>query len=346
MLVLFRAASPLAVAPRRAAATSLRSQAHCTVSIRDAAAKLLRRNAGIAELFSLPSSSSSASTSASTTSSSSSSSFHSSTIVCGRRSAKIATRKGAQDLKKAKLYGKLGKLILASARQGGTDPVANPKLRDALSAAKAAALPKEIIDRNIKKAGEKAGGADFAEVLYECYGPGGKTGFIVEALTDNVNRTAAEVKTAIKSGGGKVADGGSVKFGFERSGVVVLDPEAAVAGEGGSSKSLDEDTVLEAAAEAGADDAVPSGSGGRWRVVSAVEQFGAVRDALAAAGLPVAADASGLEWLPKTPVELEAEEDLDANERLYQKLLEVDDVDAVFCSCPLVGGADDEDEDE
>lgn len=113
-----------------------------------------------------------------------------------------------------------------------------------MAAAKAAALPKEIIDRNIKKAGEKAGGADFSETLYEAYGPGGKTSFIVEALTDNVNRTAAEVRTAIKAGGGKVADGGSVKFGFERAGVVVLDPEAAGGSEGGGSlKELDEDTV-------------------------------------------------------------------------------------------------------
>lgn len=132
---------------------------------------------------------------------------------------------------------------MASARQG-VDPLANPRLRDAIAAAKAAALPKEIIDRNIKKAGEKAGGADFSEVLYEAYGPEGKTSFIVEALTDNVNRTAAEVKTAIKAGGGKVADGGSVKFGFERAGVVILDAAAgSEEGGGGSVKELDEDTV-------------------------------------------------------------------------------------------------------
>lgn len=152
-------------------------------------------------------------------------------------------------MKKAKLYGKLGKLILASARQGGADPAANPKLGAALAAAKAAALPREIVDRNLRKAGEKAGagGADFSEVLYEAYGPGGRTGFIVEALTDNVNRTAAEVKAAVKAGGGKVADGGSVRFGFERAGVVVLD----AGGEGGSSKALDEDTVRWRAREEG-----------------------------------------------------------------------------------------------
>lgn len=104
--------------------------------------------------------------------------------------------------------------------------------------------------------------------------------------------------------------------------------------------------VLEAAAEAGADDAVPTSNRRRWRVLTAVDQFGAVRDALVAAGLPVAADASGLEWIPKTPVELEGgEEDvLDANEKLYQKLLEVTDVDAVFCNCPDVGVDDDDEE--
>lgn len=103
--------------------------------------------------------------------------------------------------------------------------------------------------------------------------------------------------------------------------------------------------VLEAAAEAGAEDAIPTSSNNRrWRVLTAVDQFGAVRDALSAAGFPVAADASGLEWIPKTPVNLK--EDLfDANEKLYQKLLEVTDVDAVFCSCPGVG-VDDEEEEE
>ena len=127
--------------------------------------------------------------------------------------------------------------MLKQKNSSGTDPVANPKLRDAMAAAKAAALPKEIIDRNIKKAGDKAGGADFSEVLYEAYGPGAggsKTSFIIEALTDNVNRTASDVKAAIKAGGGKVADGGSVKFGFERAGVVVLDAAGT---------ALDEDTV-------------------------------------------------------------------------------------------------------
>lgn len=217
MLVLLRA-SPLSAATRGYRAAS----AIATKSI---------KTSSVADLFL-----NNVSTSTSTSSSNHHHHLHTSTIVCGRRSAKIATRKGAQDLKKAKLYGKLGKLILASARQGGPDPVANPKLRDAIAAAKQAALPRDIIERNIKKASEKGSGADFSETLYEAYGPGGRTSFIALALTDNVNRTAAEVKTAIKAGGGKVADGGSVKFGFDEMGVVVLDGEEG-------EKELDEDTV-------------------------------------------------------------------------------------------------------
>ena len=154
------------------------------------------------------------------------------------------------------------------------------------------------------------------------------------------------MKTAIKAGGGKVADGGSVKFGFERRGVIVLDPAQGESGR----RELDEDTVLEAAAEAGADDALPIGTktNRRWRVLTAVEQFGSVRDALSAAGLPVALDASGLEWIPKVPVELGDDdgEEEEANEKLYQKLLEIVDVDAVFCSCPTIGAEEEEGEEE
>lgn len=236
MLVLLRA-SPLGVAARGYRAASAM------------AAKSIKRSS-VADLFLVPLMSSTSTTSLKNNQNTTNTNtntlhfLHTCPVVCGRRSAKIATRKGAQDLKKAKLYGKLGKLILASARQGGPDPVANPKLRDAIAAAKQAALPRDIIERNIKKASEKGSGADFSETLYEAYGPGGKTSFIALALTDNVNRTAAEVKTAVKAGGGKVADGGSVKFGFVETGVIVLDREAGGGGaDGGGAKELDEDTV-------------------------------------------------------------------------------------------------------
>jgi YebC/PmpR family DNA-binding regulatory protein len=223
-------------------------------------------------------------------------------------------------MKRAKLYGKLGKLILQAAKAGGPDPIANARLREALAVAKQANCPKDIIDRNVKKAGDKSV-ADFQEILYEAYGPGG-TGLLIAALTDSPNRAAGDVRTvfAKAKGGAKLAESGSVAFSFTRVGVVTL--------EGGA--GLDEDAVLAAAADAGAEDAAPA-PGGRWRVTAPPSDFGAVRDALAAAGLAIAADASGLEYAPNALVAL-SDEDFEANEALIEKLLALDDVDAVYCS--------------
>jgi YebC/PmpR family DNA-binding regulatory protein len=236
-------------------------------------------------------------------------------------------------MKKAKVYGKLGKLILQAAKAGGPDPVANARLRDALAVAKQANCPRDIIDRNIKKASDKAQ-ADFAEVLYEAYGPGG-TGLLISALTDSPNRAAGDVRTVFakaKAAGAKLAESGSVSFSFQRVGIIMLEP----------APGLDEDAVLTAAADAGAEDAAPA-PGGRWRVTAAPSDFGVVRDALAAAGLAVAADASGLEYVPSNPVSL-SDEDLEANEALIEKLLDLDDVDAVFCSGEGVMEEGDEEE--
>ena len=118
-----------------------------------------------------------------------------------RRSAKIATRKGKADAQKSKLYGKIGKQIAQAVRQGGPDALGNLRLRDALAAAKMAQVPVDIIDRNIKRASESK--ADYTEMTYEAYGIGG-TGFVIECLTDNINRSASDVKAAITKAGGKV----------------------------------------------------------------------------------------------------------------------------------------------
>jgi YebC/PmpR family DNA-binding regulatory protein len=223
-------------------------------------------------------------------------------------------------MKRAKLYGKLGKLILQAAKAGGPDPIGNIRLREALAIAKQANCPREIVDRNVKKAGDKSQ-ADFSEVMYEAYGPGG-TGLLICALTDNPNRAASDVRTVFGKvkGGAKLAESGSVAFSFTKVGVVVL--EAA--------EGLDEDAVLTAAADAGAEDAAPA-AGGRWRVTASPADFGAVRDALTGAGLTVAADASGLEYIPNATVAL-SDEDFEAAEGLIEKLLALDDVDAVYCS--------------
>lgn len=246
--------------------------------------------------------------------------LHSSGIVCmGRRSAKIATRKTKADAAKAKLYGKLGKLIAQAVRAGGPDPVANSQLRDALAQAKLAQLPADIIDRNLKKAADK-NASDFNETVYECYGPGG-TGFIIEALTDNVNRTAAEVRTAITKGGGKIADGGSVTFNFNRVGIVMLDAGAE-----------EEERVFEIALDGGASDVqvVEDDEGvSGIKVITDVNDFAKVSNLLRDNGFEIDVGSSGLGYVPLAEVDV-SDEDLAANEALLERLLDVDDVDNVY----------------
>ena len=240
------------------------------------------------------------------------------TVMMGRRSAKIAVRKGKADAQKAKLYGKIGKLIAQAVRSGGNDPIANTRLREILAQAKLAQLPVDIIERNMKKAADKNGG-DFSEMVYEAYGPGG-TGFIIEALTDNVNRTASEVRTAVTKGGGKMADVGSVLFNFTRTGLVMVDP------------SHDEDAALEAALEAGASDMVPATDDGvleGYKVLTSLESFSAVSHSLVDQGLTLNMESSGLVYVPLAEIEV-SEDDFTGNETLMERLLAVDDVDAVY----------------
>lgn len=235
------------------------------------------------------------------------------TVMMGRKSAKIANKKGKTDAAKAKLYGKFGKLIAQEARSGGADPSSNGKLKDVLAQAKSAQVPADIIERNLKKAEDKSGG-DFSEMVYEAYGPGG-TGFIIEALTDNVNRTAAEVRTAVTKSGGKMADSGSVLFNFSRTGLVMVSAEE------------DEDATFEAAIDAGASDVEPSDEG--YRVLTSLEDYASVSSALHDVGIQINAESSGLVYVPLSKVEL-GDDDVEANETMYDKILDVDDVDAVF----------------
>lgn len=239
-------------------------------------------------------------------------------VCMGRRSAKIATRKGKADAQKAKLYGKIGKQIAQAVRQGGPDQVANARLREALAAAKMAQVPTDIIERNIKRASESK--SDYAEMTYEAYGHGG-TGFVIECLTDNVNRSASDVKAAITKAGGKVADPGSVLFNFQRQGLVMVD-----AAEG-------EDKVFEAAMDAGASDMQPAtdddGNVVGFKVLTAVEDYGAVSSSLAEQGLKIQPEASGLVYVPMVQQEVD-DDAFEANEALLERLLAVDDVDAVY----------------
>ncbi|XP_043723539.1 probable transcriptional regulatory protein At2g25830 [Telopea speciosissima] len=164
-------------------------------------------------------------------------------VCMGRRSSKIAGRKGAQDAKKAKRYGKIGKEIVSAVKKGGPNPVSNTVLAAVLEKAKELDVPKEILERNIKRASEK-GQEAYIEKLYEVYGFGG-VGIIVEVLTDKINRSVAAVREVVKDCGGKMADPGSIMFKFRRARVVNIKVTDA-----------DKDQLVAIALDAGAEDVI------------------------------------------------------------------------------------------
>ena len=224
----------------------------------------------------------------------------------------IMYRKGAQDAKRARLFTKIGREIEVAAKLGSPDPDSNPRLRAAIQAARAANMPRDRIDRAMKRAAGDDGGAVYEEVRYEGYGPAG-VAVIVEALTDNRNRTAADVRAAFSKNGGSLGETGSVSFLFDRAGLIRFSQEAA-----GS------DEVFEAALEAGADDMVSDDEG--HDVLTAPEDLHAVREALErSVGEP---EAARLIWKPQTLVPVE-EEPASALFRLLEALDDHDDVQNV-----------------
>ena len=226
----------------------------------------------------------------------------------------IMYRKGRQDAAKSKLFGKLAREITVSAKLGLPDPNMNPRLRAAMLAARAENMPKDNIERAIKKA--QGGDAEsYDEIRYEGYGPGG-VALIVEALTDNRNRTASEVRSYFSKNGGSLAETGAVAFLFSRVGVVQYGADKATA-----------DAVLEAAIEAGAEDVSSSASG--HEVICAPENLNEVARALEAKfGEP---RKNGLVWRPQNsvPVDDEAGEKL---LKLIETLEDNDDVQNVYAN--------------
>ncbi len=220
----------------------------------------------------------------------------------------IMHRKGAQDAKRAKTFSKHAREIYVAAKSGMPDPDKNPSQRTAILAARADNMPKDNITRAIKKA-EGGGGENYEEVRYEGYGPGG-VAVIVEALTDNRNRTASEVRTAFTKHGGALGETGSVGFMFERVGLVRLPASIG-----------DVDTVFEAALEAGADDVQSDADG--HEITCSPDDFATVRDALEAKfGDP---EAARLEWKPNTTSDV----DESTAETLFKFLETLDDNDDV-----------------
>ena len=227
----------------------------------------------------------------------------------------IMHRKGAQDARRARQFAKLIREITVSARQGLADPAFNPRLRAAVAAARQANMPRDTVERAIRKATGGAGGDDYAEVRYEGYGPAG-VAVMIEALTDNRNRTASDIRTAFAKHGGALGETNSVSFLFARLGVVRYKPAAA-----------DADTMLEAAIEAGAENVDSDAEG--HEVTCAAEDFFAVRDALEARfGEP---EAARLDWRPTTTVTLD-EAQAAGVMKLLDALEDSDDVQNVYAN--------------
>ena len=226
-------------------------------------------------------------------------------------------KKGAIDAKRGKLFAKLIKTIEVAAKTGGGDPSGNPRLADAISGAKRLSVPADNIERAVKRgSGELGDAASYEEIMYEAYGPGG-VAVLVECLTDNRNRAAAEVRTAITRNGGNPADPGSVSYLFGRKGVVVL-PRTA---------GLTEDDVLLAVLEAGAEEV--NGREDAFEVVCEATDTHAVRLACTDAGLEV--ESADIAWVPTLNVPLEDDVAVKVL-RLVDALEDLDDVQNVWAN--------------
>ncbi|KAJ8644838.1 hypothetical protein MRB53_006586 [Persea americana] len=246
-------------------------------------------------------------------------------VCMGRRSSKIATRKGAQDLKKAKRYSKIGKEVVSAVKKGGPNPISNTVLAAVLEKAKELDVPKEILERNIKRASER-GQEAYIEKFYEVYGYGG-VGMVVEVLTDKINRSVAAVREVVKDCGGKMADPGSILFKFKRARVINIKVTDA-----------DKDQLLSLALDAGVEDLIEPQIDEDYpeedqleryyKVVSSTENYSAILSKLRDEGVAFEPD-SGFELLPLAPIEVD-DEAMDLNKDLMSKLLELDDVEAVY----------------
>jgi YebC/PmpR family DNA-binding regulatory protein len=221
----------------------------------------------------------------------------------------IMYRKGAQDAKRGKVFTKLIRELTVAARSGLPDPEANSRLRSAITAARAANMPKDTMERAIRRGAGEDGGESYEEVRYEGYGPGG-VAIIVEALTDNRNRSASEVRAAFNKHGGSLGESGSVSYMFDRVGLIHYQADVANAEE-----------MFEAALEAGAEDVV-SGEAGH-EVTCVPDDLSRVRDALEQRFGP--ADAVRLDWKPNVSVAIDERQ----AETVFKLLAALDDNDDV-----------------
>jgi len=232
--------------------------------------------------------------------------------------ANIQHRKGAQDKKRGKLFTKLIREITVAAKMGGSDMDANPRLRLAVDKAKAQSMPKDNIDRAVKRGAGEMDGDDFFEIRYEGYGPGG-TAVMVDCLTDNRNRTVAEVRHAFTKFGGNLGADGSVNYLFNQVGQLLFPA------------GLEEEAVMEAAIEAGAEDVVPDDDGS-IEVLTSPNDFEQVRDAMVAAGME--AEDAQITMRASTSAELGVKE-AGSMIKMLEMLEDLDDVQEVYSNADI-----------
>jgi len=227
--------------------------------------------------------------------------------------ANIKHRKAAQDKKRGKIWTKLIREVTVAAREGGGDPASNPRLRLAMDKAFGANMPRDTVDRAIKRGAGAGEGDDYEEIRYEGYGPGG-VAIMVDCMTDNRNRTASEVRHAFSKHGGNLGTDGSVAYLFTKQGIISFQP------------GTDEDAVMEASLEAGAEDVVVNDDDS-LDVLTAPEEFAAVRDGLAAAGFDTSVSEITYNASTQAELDLETAQKL---QKLIDALEDLDDVQDVY----------------
>ncbi len=229
----------------------------------------------------------------------------------------IKRKKGAQDAKRSQLFAKLLRAVEVAAREGGSNVEGNMTLASAVEKARDSSVPWDNIERAIKRgSGAEGGGARYDEAVYEGYGPGG-VAILIEALTDNRNRTSQEVRHAFTHGGGNLGEQGSVAWMFNRRGLIEVEKATAPA----------EDRLLELIVEAGADDLDDGGD--QWEIVTEPDTLRAVRTALEDAGVPVSS--AGLTMIPQNTVPVGADKAASVL-RLVESLEDLEDVQAVHAN--------------
>ena len=235
--------------------------------------------------------------------------------------ANIKHKKEKNDAAKGKMFTIIGKEIAVAVKEGGADPVNNSKLRDVIAKAKANNMPNDTIERGIKKAAGNVNAVNYETVTYEGYGPNG-TAIIVDALTDNKNRTAANVRNAFTKGGGNVGTTGCVSYMFDEKGQIIIDR---------SEVKMDADELMMLALDAGAEDF--SEEEDSFEITTAPADFSAVREALEKAGVPMAE--ADVTMIPQNYVDITNEDDVKKFNRIIDLLDEDDDVQDVYHNANL-----------